>query len=502
MSAKKLRVSIVTTEIVPYSKVGGLADVMGALPGALEEAGCEITIFTPLYAEIDRNLFGIEPESALGNLSVQVGKKQRRFKIHSATMPGTDVRVFFIENRHFYGREGIYTDPATSEGFRDEDERTVFFNRAVISAIKVLGIVPDIIHCNDFHSGLIPAYKELEESDDKHFADAGTVFSIHNLAYQGIFKRDFMKLAGFDASLYEPMGPFEYWGRVNLMKIGIAFSNVVSTVSRTYAEEISSTEEFGMGLEGILKARGKDLVGILNGIDQDVWNPETDDLLPAAFSAGDLSGKAVSKGTLLEEFGLPAKPDAPVFGLVSRLVDQKGFDILAEAMPVIMKGNVRFVILGTGQKKFHELYTKLAKKYKGKLGIRLEFNNRLAHLVEAGSDFFLMPSKYEPCGLNQMYSLRYGTIPVVRETGGLKDTITTVTKTGSRGNGFTFKTYSAAQLAKVIKKAAVFYADADALRAVRERIMREDHSWLKSAREYIKLYKQARKRAGLRLTRR
>jgi len=502
MSTKKLRVVMVTTEIVPYSKVGGLADVMGALPGALEEAGCEIGIFTPLYAEIDRSRFDIEPVSAASGLSVKVGNKQRRFKIYSATMPGTNVRILFIDNKHFYGREGIYTDPKTSEGFRDEDERTVFFNRAVIAAIKALGIVPDIIHCNDFHTALIPAYKELEDSDDRHFAEAGTVFSIHNLAYQGIFERDFMKLAGFDPSLYEPMSPFEYWGRVNLMKIGICFSDVVSTVSKTYAEEISSTEEFGMGLEGILKDRGKDLVGILNGIDQDVWNPANDDLLAATFSADDLSGKAVNKATLLEEFGLPTEPDAPVFGLVSRLVDQKGFDILAEAMPAIMKDNVRFVILGTGQKKFHELYTKLAKKYKGKLGIRLEFNNRLAHLVEAGSDFFLMPSRYEPCGLNQMYSLRYGTLPVVRETGGLRDTISNVTKTGSRGNGFTFKKYSAAELAKAIKKAASFYADSGALTSVRERIMREDHSWLKSAKEYLKLYRQARKHAGLRLTRR
>jgi starch synthase len=497
---KRIHVVFVTTEIVPFSKVGGLADVMGALPDALEQLGCVVSIVTPLYASIDRKAFGIQPEPDLGPLSAPVGGKRRRFKVHSARKPGTGVKVYFIENRHFYGRSGIYTNPDTGEGFKDEDERTVFLNRAVVETIQAAGEAPDVIHCNDFHAGLIPAYLRPEVSPRQGFDGTAIVYSIHNLAYQGIFERAFMTTAGFDARLFAPMSPFEYFGQVNAMKIGICYSDIVSTVSPTYAKEISTTEEYGLGLEGILRDRGDALVGILNGIDQDVWNPETDELIPHRFSVADLSGKALNKLALLEAYGLPAEPDAALVGIVSRLVDQKGFDILSEAFQSIAKANVRFVILGTGQQKYHERYTELAAIHPDKLGIKLEFNNRLAHLIEAGSDFFLMPSKYEPCGLNQMYSLRYGTIPIVRETGGLQDTVRQLSASGGRGNGIVFRKYAAGPLTKAIGKAVRFYGNAAAMDDVRRRIMAEDHSWLRSAGEYRKLYERAIDRAALRLT--
>jgi starch synthase len=410
------------------------------------------------------------------------------------------VRVYFLDNDRFYARRGIYTVPETGKAFPDEDERTIFFNRAVLAAIKALDLHPDVIHCNDFHSGLIPAYLKLEVQNDPHFAGAATVFSIHNLAYQGLFGPEFMLKAGLKSSLFSPMGPFEFWGRVNLMKVAISYADMISTVSRTYAEEITSTEEYGCGLEGVLRSRKADLVGILNGIDTDVWDPAEDTLLPVTFTTAALGGKGQNRAELLKAFSLPQTGAGPVIGMISRLVDQKGFDILAEGFEALMALGVNLVVLGTGQEKYHELYGSLAKKYPKQFGLKLEFNDRLAHLIEGGSDFFLMPSRYEPCGLNQMYSLRYGTIPIVRGTGGLLDTISEIDGTGESGNGFVFREYSPAALLDAVRRAVEFYRDKNALRKVRRRIMREDHSWRRSAKEYGELYERARSLAGMGLT--
>jgi starch synthase len=504
MNAKRdvLNVVLVTTEIEPFSKVGGLADVMGALPGELEKIGCSVSIITPLYASIDRGRFGVKEKRVGGKLAVAVGSEKEKFTIHRAKMPGTGIDVFFVGSARFYDRPGIYTIPETGEAYPDEAERTVFFNRVVIEAINALDLYPDVIHCNDFHSGLIPAYIDLEEEGNPRFARCGTVFSVHNLAYQGIFEKDFLELAGIGEELFTPMSPFEYWGKVNVMKVGLQFSRLISTVSKTYAKEITTTDEYGYGLEGVLRSRKKDLVGILNGIDMDIWNPAVDTLIPATFSPENLSGKNKCSKELHKAFGLKPSSKAPVVGMVSRLVDQKGFDILAAAARDLMKLDVKFAILGTGQQKYHELYSALAKEYKGRLGVRLEFNNELAHLIEAGSDFFLMPSRYEPCGLNQMYSLRYGTMPIVRATGGLKDTITNLDAKGSRGNGFTFKDYTSKALVGAVRKAVTFFGNPKVVERVRSRIMREDHSWKRSAEEYVKLYERARGRGGMRLTKR
>jgi starch synthase len=499
MKKKALSVAMVTTEVVPFSKVGGLADVMGILPDELEKIGCGVSIFTPLYASIDRNRFRIRPERNLKDLHVTIAGRPVPFNIFTAVKPDTGVTVYFIDNEHFYSREGIYTEHATGAAFDDEDERTIFFNRAVIGGIKALDLKPDVIHCNDFHSGLIPALLQIEESGAVSFRETGTVFSVHNLAYQGIYERGFVEKAGIDPSLFSTGSPFEFWGKVNVMKVGISYADFISTVSKTYAKEITTTEEYGYGLEGILRSRKDDVVGILNGIDMEAWNPSTDQLIPATYSAFDLFGKATCRAELLNACGLP-ESGVPVIGIVSRLVDQKGFDILAEAFEEIMKINVVIVILGTGQQEYHDLYTVLAEKYPEKLGVKLEFNNELAHLIEAGSDFFLMPSRYEPCGLNQLYSLRYGTIPIVRATGGLKDTIKNANKSGTRGNGFLFTDYTPGALAKAIKKAVEFFSDKAAVETMRKRIMTEDHSWQRSAKEYLKLYKRAKRRAGMGLT--
>lgn len=490
---------LVTTEIVPFSKVGGLADVMGALPDELETLGARVAIVTPLYSAIDRTKFGIEPVAGLPALSAAVAGRGEPFRLHACLKPGTGVKTYFVESERFYARKGIYTVPETGKAFPDEDERTIFFNRAAIAAMKALDLRPDVVHCNDFHSGLIPAYLALEEQGEPRFAKTGTVFSVHNLAYQGLFDRDFLGKAGLSPSLFAPMGPFEFWGRVNVMKIALSFSGVISTVSRTYAEEITRSEEYGCGLEGVLRSRAADLVGILNGIDMKIWNPATDPLIPSRFTPELLGGKDKNRSELLAAFELEAGK-GPVVGMVSRLVDQKGFDILAEGFEAIMALGVRLVVLGTGQEKYHELYWSLAKSHRGRFGIKLEFNDRLAHLIEAGSDFFLMPSRYEPCGLNQMYSLRYATIPIVRATGGLRDTIAEIAAGGAEGNGFLFEDYAARALVDAVRRAVAFHGDAAALRKVRMRIMREDHSWRRSAQEYLRTYERARSLAGMGLT--
>ncbi|MBN2071271.1 MAG: glycogen synthase [Candidatus Krumholzibacteriota bacterium] len=499
MAEKQMKVVLVSTEMVPFSKVGGLADVIGALPDELEKLGCDLVIFTPLYSEVDRKKFGIKEEKGIEKMRVPVNGTDIEFGLCSTLKPGTQIRVYFIDNEHFYGRKGIYTVPETGEAYKDEDERVIFFNRAVIEAIKILGLKPDIIHCNDFHSGLIPVYLSLEEENNGLFEYTGTVFSVHNLAYQGTFEPDFLEKAGIGKELFQPMSPFEFWGRVNLMKMALLFSGTISTVSKAYADEISEDEEYGYGLEGVLTYRKEDLNGILNGIDPSAWDPETDENLSHHFSVEDLEGKRENRDELLTEFGLPTGDD-PVIGIVSRLVDQKGFDILSEAFEDLMKDDLKFVILGTGQKKYHELYTELAAKYPSKLGIKLAFSNRLAHLIEAGSDFFMMPSKYEPCGLNQMYSLRYGTIPIVRATGGLKDTISELSPKGNRGNGFTFEEYTPKALIETVERALKFFSDKAAVTRTRKRIMKEDHSWENSAREYIKMYQKTVGKTGMRLT--
>ena len=493
MAKSKLSVALVSTEVVPYSKVGGLGDVVGSLPDKLEELGCRVVIFTPLYKSIDKKRFGARQVRDAGVLEAEVAGRKEKFRVYHAVKPGTSIDVFFIDHKGFYGREGIYTKK-TGEAFEDEDERTIFLNRAVLAAMSALKIKPDVVHCNDFHTGLIPAYMKLDETVKAYFQKSSSVFSIHNLAYQGLFGREFMKKAGFDDSLFYPMSPFEFYGKVNVMKIAISYADVISTVSRTYAKEISSSPEYGYGLEGILRARKKELIGVLNGIDIEAWNPATDELIPFNYDADNIEGKAKNRIELLKDYSLPPKTKAPVIGMVSRLVDQKGFDILAEAFPELMKMNLKLVILGTGLKKYHDLYSKLAGKYYRKFGLKLEFNNGLAHLIEAGSDFFLMPSRYEPCGLNQMYSLRYGTIPIVRETGGLKDTIRDIGLSPKRGNGFSFKEYSSDELVEAVRRAVEFYSDKKKMSDVVSRIMREDHSWKQSAAEYIKVYEYSLKK--------
>ncbi len=491
-----MNIVYISPEVAPFAKTGGLADVAGSLPKALEALGHEVSVFMPFYRQVKAYFDdgGAEQDVIDTGVTVSVPIAARRpaARILEARLPGSGVRLYLIHNDGYYDRADLYVDRARNADYADNCERFVFFSRATLEAAEALGLRPDVIHCNDWQTGLVPAYVRTLYGRGKSVSGARTVFTVHNLAYQGVFWHFDMKLTGLDWELFN-WKQLEFYGQLNCLKGGLVFADILSTVSRRYAHEIQ-TEEFGCGLEGVLKERAADLHGVVNGIDGAVWNPETDDLIPAAYSAADLSGKAACKAALLRAQGLPAREGAPLIGIISRLAAQKGFDILEAVLAEMMTLDLQIVVLGTGDKKYHDLFEAAAAKYPDKLAANLTFDNRLAHGIEAGCDMFLMPSHYEPCGLNQLYSLKYGTVPVVRATGGLADTIVDCdggnTAAGA-ATGFSFDAYEPAELLKAVKRALDVYARPEDWSRLVANGMAQDWSWGRSAREYVDLYERA-----------
>ena len=414
-----------------------------------------------------------------------------RAEIGAATVPGSGVRLILVGHDEFFDRDNPYVDPKTGKDWPDNAERFIFFNKAILESLRLLRWIPDVIHTNDYQTGLVPILLREAYSHEERYARVGTLFSIHNVGYQGIFPRDVLELIGLSEDLAGPTGPLEYWGKVNFMKAAILYADLVNTVSERYAEEIQSGNEYGFGLEGVLHGRRADLLGILNGIDAEVWDPASDPLIAANYEATSLSRKRENKIRLLESMELPVEPDVPLIGIISRLVDQKGFDLFEKIAAGLFRGRLKIVVLGSGQPRYEELLRSLRKKYPQKFAVALEFNDKLAHLIEAGSDFFLMPSKYEPCGLNQMYSLRYGTIPIVRATGGLADTVHDYEFETGKGNGFTFEDYTGEALLEAIKRALKLYQKKRPLKKLITEIMQIDHSWDTAARKYVAAYERA-----------
>lgn len=491
MSAKKYKILFVTSEVVPFMKTGGLADVSAALPQMLAEMGHEVRIVVPKYGAVDDRKFKIHEVVRLKDLHVKIGEKDVVFSIKSCFLPGQKVRVqiYFLDNQEYFGsRNSLYIDPFTGEDYPDNDERFILLSNSVFELISKLGWIPDLIHCNDWQTGLIPAYLKTTFKDDELFSKFKTLFTVHNLAYQGIFPKSAFNKTGLPEELNSEKG-LEIYGKLNFMKSGLIFADVINTVSETYANEIRTDEELGAGLKNVLAKRKNDLYGIVNGIDAKVWNPEKDKHLPKKFSLKNLANKAVNKQELAEKFGFEYDENIPIIGLISRLYDAKGLDLINKAFDDMMKLNIQMVLLGTGDKKYHNFFDKMSKKYPGKFASYLGFNDELAHLIEGGSDLFLMPSRYEPCGLNQMYSLMYGTVPLVRETGGLADTVTKFDEKTEEGNGFVFKQYNAAAMLKELKRALKIFEDKKAWAKIMKNGMKSDFSWNSSAKKYIELYK-------------
>lgn len=491
--AQRFRVAFLSAECVPFAKVGGLGDVTGALSRAVSDLGCSVAVFLPRYGDLEI------PEDAslelVSKIDVPLGGQDQPALLYRLRHPAHPAHLhhFFIANETFFGRAGVYADRATGEAFPDNAARFAFFSRACLEAMRAVAYAPDVIHANDHQTALVPAYLKTLYAEDPFFQMAASLLAIHNLGYQGVAPPETMTLAGFPDEYFYPLSPFEFWGQMNYFKAGIHFADVLVTVSERYAEEIQSGEEFGFGLQGVLNARRADLVGILNGIDVRTWNPRTDRFLAARYDAETLDLKATCKADLLERTGLAKEPNLALFGMISRLVDQKGFDLIEAAADRLFGLPARWVFLGSGEKRYEAFLSDVALKHPERVAVRTGFDDPLAHAIEGGADFFLMPSKYEPCGLNQMMSMRYGTIPVVRATGGLADTVIPVAGSGppTEGTGIVFERYGSEALLDAVEEALRLYGNPGALLRTRRNGMARDFSWEGSARKYLQVYRRA-----------
>jgi len=478
-------------ECLPFAQAGGLGDVIGSLPVELSKLGIDVCVLIPRYKVIDLQRFGFEPYPVAGGTRVPFGWEEVSYDVYSTLLPGSSVRVFLIGNDRFFDRDGIYFDPYTGRDYPDQADRWIFFNRAVIEFLWHEFPYVDVVHCHDHQTALVPAYLKRFYRRDGRLARTGTVYTIHNLGYQGMFPREVIWRAGFSEAEFYPASPFEFYGVFNFMKVGIVYADIVTTVSPTYAREIQESKEYGYSLEGVLRERSHDLIGILNGIDVNEWNPATDPLIAQNYDAEHIELKAASKQALLREFNLSdANLQWPVIAMISRIDVQKGFDLVVNILDYLLSRDIHFILLGTGNKETEYYLQTVASSQAGKASIRFAFEKRLAHLTEAGADILLMPSKYEPCGLNQMYSLRYGTVPIVRSTGGLADTVSEFDPTTGQGTGFCFYPYEPQHLQAAIDRALALWPEREIWKHLMQNGMKQDFSWSRSARTYVDVYKR------------
>jgi starch synthase len=466
-----------TPEVAPFSKTGGLADVSSALPQALTRLGHKVDVVTPLYAAVDRARWGVRPTGR--TFDVTLGGRTAGFEVFEAALPA-GTRVLLLANDDLFGRERLY---GTRDGdYPDNHVRFAFFAAAALRVVRAMRLRPDVLHCHDWQAGLVPVYNRV-----CHLDLFATVLTVHNLAYQGLFPDTAMVDAGLPWDLFNPE-QVEFWGKVGYLKAGLVFADRITTVSPGYAREIR-TPAMGCGLDGVLARREADVVGILNGADYDTWSPACDPYLPpdARFDADDLAGKRACRELLLRELRLPPT-DGPILGAVGRFAEQKGFDLVAAALPDIVATGASVVLLGAGDREVEDLLSRSAELAPGRVALRIAYDDRLAHLIEAGSDFFLMPSRYEPCGLNQMYSMAYGTLPIVHAVGGLDDTVVDLDEDPARGTGLKLREPTAASLAARVRRAASLWSDRPAHRAAVRRAMAQRFSWEATARVYADLY--------------
>lgn len=480
-----MRILVASSELVPFAKTGGLGDVVGSLPKAMAIRGHDVKVIIPRYSSIDFGRYQVGSLARTGSVSIK--GKRKVFSVSFIKDKKMSAEYYFIGNDRYFDRSGMYRDPKSGSDYLDNDERFSFFSRSVLQIAKMLDWAPDIVHVHDWQSGLIPVYLKTEYAGDPFFVDVKSVLTIHNLAYQGTFESERFSTLGLPEDLFYPASPFEFYGKVNFLKAAIVYADKITTVSKRYAREIQ-TDEYGCGLQGVLKERAADLAGIQNGVDYVTWSPSRDKRIPHTYYLANLSGKKTNKVELLGQVGLPIRERTPLIGIISRLVDQKGFDLIAKAADEIFELNIQMIVLGTGEKKYHELFADLQSRYPDKLRAFFTFDEDLAHRIEAGADMFLMPSRFEPSGLNQLFSLRYGTVPIVREVGGLADTVVDYDPDSSEGTGFVFKEYSAEALLSAIKRAAALFSKRRLWVKIMKAGMLQDFSWDRSAQEYCELF--------------
>lgn len=472
-----MRVAILSAEAVPYSKTGGLGDVAGALPKALRKVGVDAFLITPCYLQTKVELLW---RTAVDDLKVSWGGGEVIVKVLYSEANGAP--TFLIDHPALFHRESIY-------GFREDHERFAFFCKAAIALMRRIGAAPDIVHLNDWHCGFAAVEIAVLRGWDSYWKRTRMVHSIHNLAYQGIFDAGELPRLGFTGGFERDAFAFE--GSASALKAGLEVTDMISTVSRRYGHEIQ-TEEYGNGLEWLLRNRAGRLSGIVNGIDFEEWNPATDRALPSHFSLHDIRGKAECKRALLERFSLPVDLERPILASITRLTPQKGVELMMTVAEEVVATGAYLISLGSGESKYEDFWQRLRDRHPGSVGVYRGYNEELAHLIEAGADIFLMPSKFEPCGLNQMYSLRYGTVPVVRSVGGLDDTVEEFDAVSGTGNGFKFHDYRADQFLEKIYEALFNYGDPETWRRIQWNGMSEDNSWERAAHQYVDLYRRAR----------
>ncbi len=493
--SKSPKVWFLAPEVAPFAKTGGLADVAGALPCALKKLGVDVRVGLPFYGMVRDGNFSVR--KVVKGLEVPLGDRILQGDVlETATNEG--VPVYLFDRKGFFDRDNLYGTP--DGDYPDNLERFAYFSRAALLFAKKAGFHFDVVHCHDWQTGLMPAYLKTLYSTDPFFSQVASVFTIHNMGYQGLFPADNLSISGLPASEFHPEG-VEYWGNISLLKAGILYADATTTVSPTYSQEIQ-TPEFGMGMDAILRKRSADLYGILNGVDYNAWDPATDPHLAAHYGPGDMGGKRSCKHDLVNETGLDQRLMArPLFAMISRLAAQKGCDLLVQIAEDVLGLDAGLVILGAGENKYQQALVELGQKYSGNMAVRIGFDESLAHRIMAGADMLLVPSMYEPCGLTQIYALKYGTVPIVRATGGLDDTIEQFDPDSGTGTGFKFVDYDANAFLRQIKDALRIYDSKGAWAQVVKNGMRADFSWAESAREYVLLYEKVRQRYQSKITR-
>lgn len=482
--SKPLKICLVSSEFTPLAKTGGLADVATALSIYLDKAGHDVRVLIPFYSSIDTSSLDIVPVDYLQDIPIRIGTAHGHYSIDYTTLPDSNLKIYLLRCPDLYQRNGLYT--------QDDDEhmRFILLARAAIEMCQRMAFAPDIFSCHDWHTALIPLYLKTLYAWDKLFANSKSTLTIHNIGYQGIFSADILNdlnLSGYEEKIHQDDLKK---GIINFMKTGVLYADVLTTVSPTYAREIQGNE-YGMGLQGLLQQRQESLLGILNGVDTIEWNPATDTMLPATYTAKDLSGKMTCKKSLMQELGLKGGIKQPLIGIVSRLVGQKGIDLMQSVLPrLLQQRNFSLAVLGSGESRYEHFFSELQKAFPERVHFYRGYNNKLAHWIEAGSDMFLMPSLYEPCGLNQMYSLKYGTVPIVRATGGLADSVELVDPKTGNGTGILFRDYNDQGLTWAINTALDLYMEKTLWKKIQTNGMAKDFSWDIQGEQYVKLFRQ------------
>lgn len=484
----KLKILMVFSEVAPFAKTGRVGEIGGALPKALKEMGHDVRVITPQYRVTNERKYVLRDVIRLQNIEVPLGKETIQINVKSAFLPNSKVQVYFIDYKPFFFRDGLYSDPKNSKDYSDNDKRFILFSKGVLETLTKLQWQPNVIHCHDWQSGLIPFLLKMVYKDDPFFYKIFSLFTIHNFAFQGNFDPECTSDIGVDGDFVFPRSGLDFHGKCSFLKAGIVYADVINSVSEQYALEAQCSSDSKYGMEEVLKTREASLYNVVNGIDYSVWNPDVDKFIPEKYNINNLSGKEGNKRALLERHGLPFCRKTPIIAMISNLTAQDGLNLVRNAFDDLMRMNIYFILLGAGDKSYHRFFEQMSKKYADRVGINLTYDDSLAHLIEAGADIFLIPSMHGHGGLIPLYSLKYGTVPVVCETEGVTNSVQPFDPETGKGMGFVFHDSDVGHMLKIIKLAVQTFEDRKIWLRIMKNGMREDFSWSVSSKKYVQLY--------------